>query len=270
VKYSSSGAAQWAQSVVAGTGSTQFNSVAIDSVGNVYAAGTQGAGTLDYGNGATATGTSAQNVVLVKYDSSGMAQWARSVSAGTAFSQFSSVAVDSVDNVYVAGYQGGTGIFNYGNNIMVMGSSSFENAVLVKYSSSGMAQWAQSVWANVSANTAGSSEFYSVAVDSADNVYAAGQQSGAGTYNYGNGAMATATDYSVVLVKYNSSGPAQSARSVLVANTSYSSPYSTFYSVATDSADNVYAAGYQSGTGLIYGSGVTVTGNGVVLVKYSE
>jgi hypothetical protein len=69
VKYNSSGQAQWAKTVEAGTvaDASFFSSVAVDISGNVYAAGSQ-EGILNYGNGVTATGTySGSNVLLVKY-----------------------------------------------------------------------------------------------------------------------------------------------------------------------------------------------------------
>jgi hypothetical protein len=86
----------------------------------------------NYGNDVTVTGSGA---VLVKYDSSGTAQWARSVSADTGTSSFSSVATDGPGNVYAVGSQSGTGTFDYGNGITATGTySGGNNAVLVKYS----------------------------------------------------------------------------------------------------------------------------------------
>ena len=60
--------AQWARTVSAGSGDSKFNSVAVDSSGNVYAAGYQyGSETYTYGPGVSAAGTGKYNVVLVKY-----------------------------------------------------------------------------------------------------------------------------------------------------------------------------------------------------------
>jgi len=264
VKYNSSGTAQWARSVSAGTGISGFSAVAVDSASNIYAAGYQkDTGTHTYGSGVSVAGTSSgNNVVLVKYNSSGTAQWARSVSAGTDTSYFNEVAVDSAGNIYAAGYQDKTGTYTYGSGVSVAGTSSNRNVVLVKYNSSGTAQWARSV-------SAGTGYVYSmfnaVAVDSAGNIYAAGIQTDTGTYTYGDGvsvAGTTPSDYNVVLVKYNSSGTAQWARSV-----SAGTDWSLFNAVAVDSASNIYAAGGQNGTST-YGDGVSVTGSGSVLVKY--
>jgi len=270
VKYNSSGTALWAKSVTAGTNWSKFNSVAVDSSGNVYAAGHQdGTGSFTYGAGVSVAGSGSSNVVLVKYDSSGTALWAKSVTAGTKLSEFNSVAVDSSGNVYAAGYQSGTGSYTYGPGVSVAGSYAgpdyYEgNVVLVKYNSSGAALWAKSV---TSGNS--NSHFYSVAVDSSGNVYAAGYQWGTGSFTYGAGvSVAGSGSSNVVLVKYNSSGTALWAKSVTAGTN-----WSKFNSVAVDSSGNVYAAGYQNGTGsYAYGPGVSVAGTytreNVVLVKY--
>jgi len=265
VKYNSSGTAQWARSVSAGSSSySEFHGVAVDSSGNVYAVGRQqGTGTFTYGTGVSVQGTSSsQNVVLVKYNSSGTAQWARSVSVGSSYSMFSGVAVDSSGNVYAVGNQEGTGIFTYGTGVSAQGTGE-SNVVLVKYNSSGTAQWARTA-------SAGTSSWFSgVAVDSSGNVYAVGNQQGTGTHTYGTGVSAQGTGGNVVLVKYNSSGTAQWARTA-----SAGSSYSMFSGVAVDSSGNVYAVGNQQGTGThTYGTGVSAQGTGesnVVLVKYRQ
>ena len=179
-----------------------FVSVAVDAAGNVYAAGYQdGTYIYTYGDGVTAWGSSSNgNVVLVKYDSNGTALWARTVSTGTN-SSFNAVALDASGNVYSAGSQRGDGIYTYGDGVSVHGTASGigNNVVLVKYGSNGTALWARTV----STGTL-DSQFHAVAADVTGNVYAAGFQSGTGTYTYGDGitAQGTASGQNVVLVKY--------------------------------------------------------------------
>jgi hypothetical protein len=294
-KYDSSGIAQWAQTVTAGSSDSSFSSVAVDSSGNVYVAGEiDGTGTYDFGNNVKATGTAtsagllnpAGNAVLAKYNSSGIVQWAQTVAAGSPDSSFASVTVDSAGNVYAAGSVAGTETYDFGNSVTVRGTASgghvanevVANAVLVRYDSSGIAQWAQTVSASLRA-----SDFSSVAADSAGNVYAAGSIGGPETVYFGNGVTATGTLNSgalagiagpqyVVLVKYNPSGIAQWARTVV-----NSGPDSYFDSVAVDFADNVYAAGSVFGyaAGIYDFGNATVTasnqsGYSVVLVKYDS
>jgi len=256
----------WARSVTAGTNRSIFNSVAVDTSGNIYAAGYQyGTGSYTYGTGVSVAGTySGPNVVLVKYDSSGTALWARSVSVGTNSSIFNSVAVDSSDYIYVAGEQYWYGSYTYGAGVSVAGPGS-TNVVLVKYDTTGTALWARSVTGGGS----NKSSFNSVAIDSSGNVYAAGYQYG--SLSYGEGVTATGiSEKSVVLVKYNSSGTALWATGLLSGT-----DVSYFKSITVDSLGNVYAAGYQYGTeSYTYGTGVSVSGtysgDNVVLVKYDS
>jgi len=275
VKYDSSGTALWAKTV-SGNSRSGFNAVALDSSGNIYAAGFQnGSGAYNYGNNVSAHGTNTYaNIVLVKYDSNGTALWARSVSAGDNISQFYAVAVDPWGDVYAAGIQG-LGSYTYGT-ITIQGGNgtSSSNAVLVKYSSSGTEQWAKTV--SYSAGDLGGSYysyFYAVATDSSGNIYAAGKQSGNGIYTYGTNVSAQAGNSSsyinadnVVLVQYYHNGTAQWARTVSGASSS-----SSFNALAVDPNGGVYAAGKQSGNGS-FGSGVSLSDSvsGAILVKYNN
>jgi hypothetical protein len=271
VKYNAAGVAQWAKTVTGiGLDASKFNAVAVDGAGNVYAAGYQ-TGTGSYRYGTTplveASGaSSSSNVVLVKYDASGNALWAKTVTTGSTQSMFEAVAVDGAGNVYAAGCQQGTGYYRYGTTplVEVSGASSLYNVVLVKYDPSGNAQWAKTV-------TTGSnnSYFYAVAVDGGA-VYAAGRQYGTGSYTYGTTPLVETAGASffnnVVLVKYDTSGTAQWARTVAGSN-------SSMFSAAALGGSAIYAAGSQQGMGLYdYGDGKTAaggsSGNNVALVKY--
>lgn len=121
----------WAQCATDGTYESTFTGVAVDGSGNVYAAGEQYSGAYTYGTGVSVTGAfNGYNMVLIKYDSSGTAQWARSVSPAADESRFTDATVDSSGNVYVAGHQDGDGLNTYGNGITVTGSYNSDNSIL--------------------------------------------------------------------------------------------------------------------------------------------
>jgi hypothetical protein len=287
-KYDSSGNNLWGHSTSAGAGSndSRFNAIAVDSSGNVYAAGSQfGTGAYTYGTGVSAQGggDGGRNyAVLVKYDSNGNALWAKSVavagnSASSNESQFNAVTVDNSGNVYAAGYQDGMGSYTYGTGVSVKGSSHFQNkdVVLVKYNSSGNALWAR---ASSTTDSLKHSYFNAVAVDISGNVYAAGYQTtqsfvSTHIFSYGTGVSAQGgRGKNAVLVKYDSSGTAQWAQWAQWAAT-FGSSGSEFNAVTVDNSSNVYAAGYQVGYGSYTYGGVSVQGtyNGgsnVLLVKY--
>ena len=268
------GTSVWAKSVsTTGSSSSCFYATAPDLSGNVYAVGYQnGTDTYTYGPGVSVTGSNANaNAVIVKYDASGNALWAK-VAASSAYNAFSDVAVDSSGNAYVVGLQQSATV-DYGDGVIgSSGSVATNNAVLVKYSSAGVAQWAKT------ATTAPSySEFTGVAVDPAGTyVYAVGLQNNNGTFYY-DGNTATGL-YSgggygenAVLVQFNTSnGNANWARTATAA------PLDThFTAVAADSSGNVFVTGDQSGSGTYnYGSGgvigsASATVNSVLL-KYNS
>jgi len=199
-KYNSSGTIQW-QRVLGGGGGDYGRSVAIDSSDNVYVFGytaSTGAGNSDF--------------LIAKYNSSGTVQWQR-VLGGGSYEVGYSVAIDSADNVYVLGRTSSAGAG--GNDFLI-----------AKYNSSGTIQWQRVL------GGAGTEEGNSVAIDSADNVYVLGYTSSAGAGN---------SDF--LIAKYNSSGTVQWQR-VLGGGS-----YEVGYSVAIDSADNVYVFGDTASTG---------------------
>jgi len=267
VKYNTSGIAQYARTVTTGSNKSSFNSVSVDSSGNVYAVGSiYGTGTYTFGTGVTAAGTygSGDNVVLVKYNSSGTAQWARTVTTGPATSVFNAVTLDSSGNIFAGGYFVGTSSYTFAAGVSVSCSWSALHAMLVKYDTSGTAQWARTVTSGVD-----DTNYNALSADSSGNVYAVGDIYGASTNTFFTGVTAAGvySGNNAVLVKYNSSGTAQWAKTVTGALDN-----SEFFSVATDSAGNIYATGYIAGT-KTFGAGVSVTGtatSNMVLVKYNS
>ena len=111
----------------------------LDSSDNVFAAGEIGAGTYDFGNGATVASAqgNGNHVALVKYNASGSTQWARSsVNDPSIQITFASVTVDATDSVYAAGFVAGTGVVDFGNNVTATGTEVPNPgciALLVKY-----------------------------------------------------------------------------------------------------------------------------------------
>jgi hypothetical protein len=270
VKYNTSGSAAWADTLVSGTGSAWFYGVAVDSSGNIYASGgTNDTGTYGFGPGVSAAGTSSfGNTLLVKYNSLGQAQWTRTLTAGNGVASFTAVAVDSSNNVYAVGYAGGTGSYGFGNGVTATGTSTSSNPLLVKYNSSGQAQWAKTLTTGQ-----GDSVFNGVVADSAGNVFVVGNMQGAGAYGFGNGvtaAGASTSGYNVLLVKYDASGNALWAQSTTQGNA-----ISGYNGIAMDSFGNLFVVGSVMGAGPCgFGNGVTATGAStgfnVLVVKYSR
>jgi hypothetical protein len=264
--------AAWAQTVtspIAGYSNTSYiNSVTTDISGNIYTAGAIcGDGvighdapsyvyTYNFGNGVTADSYFRyDNVLLVKYNSAGQAQWAKTVNPGPDTSYFSSVAVDNVSgSVYAAGNINYIVTYDFDNGVTAAGTYSAGNCiVLVKYDSSGNAQWAKTA----PGSPANSAVFNTIAVESSGNfIYAAGRiNSNSSVYSFGSKtATGKYTNQNIVLVKYDTAGNAQWAESVYTATDN-----STFYSLTLDSSNNVYAVGYTGVGAYTFNSGGTVS-----------
>jgi Tfp pilus assembly protein PilZ len=157
IKYDSAGNKIWTRQ--AGTSDADMGSgVAVDSSGNIYVIGATHGG-FD-GN----TNAGSADIFLMKWDSAGNKIWTRQ--AGTSESEYvTGAAVDSSDNIYIAGWTSGRldGNPNVG----------FTDIFLMKYHSAGDRIWTRQV---------GTSEFdngVGVAIDSSGNIYVTGGTKGA-------------------------------------------------------------------------------------------
>ena len=199
-KYDNTGMLQWYRTW-GGTAYEVGRAVVTDSSDNVYLAG-----------GHDGSWSGADHMHLVKYDSNGVEQWARTW-GGTEWDRGFGVAVDSSDNVY---FVGDTESFGAGGT----------DVILVKYTSSGVQQWNRT-WGGTSFDIG-----YGVAVDSSDCVYIGGS-----TRSFGAGAI------DMILVKYDSSGVQQWNRTWGGSNDD------SGLGVAVDSSNNIYLAGQTESFG---------------------
>lgn len=265
VKYDRNGNPLWARTVVAGPNDSSY--LAIASGGEyVFAAGyISGNGIYDFGDARTVSGSydSGPNAVLVKYSSAGTVHWVKSAAGGANGSSFQSVALAG-EKVYAAGYITGISSYDFGNGKSVIGGGNGSNAVLVQYGISGLAQWARSV------TSSPEDSFYSSVTAGSDCVYAAGFISGKLPYNFGNAWMisgAYASGPNALLIKYNTSGTTQWAKTVV------SGQLESFFDSVSATSDGIYTAGSQFGTlPYDFGNGISLSGNftgsNCVLVKY--
>jgi hypothetical protein len=138
VKYSSDGFAQWAKASTVlplsiGNQSV-FNSVAVDANDNIFAAGCLNKlFVYNFGDDITATGIFlSTNILLVKYNSSGTTQWAKTTSAGSGISSFNSVTADST-GIYAAGNIHGNVACTFNNGISITAGGTGESPLLIQY-----------------------------------------------------------------------------------------------------------------------------------------
>ncbi|HWA05080.1 MAG TPA: SBBP repeat-containing protein [Ignavibacteria bacterium] len=217
VKYNSSGVQQWAQRYDGPTnGTDNAYNLKVDASGNVYV------------TGSSDNGPAQNDYYTIKYNSSGVQQWAQRYNGtGNSFDSPSSLAIDNSGNVYVAGYSSGVGTgYDY---------------VTIKYNSAGTMQWEQRY------NGPGNSteNVFSLKVDGSGNVYITGFSGGSGSGN----------DFATI--KYNSAGVQQ----WLQRYNGSANGYDIARSLVLDDSGNVYVSGFTTETS---------TGEDYTTIKYNS
>ena len=238
LKYNSLGELQWDKSW---SSSGIGYAITLDLVGNIFIAGGQSGdmilwkfnslgvyqwertwGGINTDTGWTMTVDSSNNIYvagltynilpdidlfLLKYNSSGVLQW-DSTWGGSGFEDAHSIALDSSNNIFVAGETNSFGAGSY-------------DLSLVKFNSSGQLQW-NKTWGGSDSELG----WDMLALDSSSNIYLA-----AHTSSFGAGL------YDGILVKYNSMGQQQW-------NTTWGgSGDDEFASIIVDSSNNIFLVG---------------------------
>jgi len=262
VKYDTSGTAQWFQTI-RGTSTDRGNAVAVDLGGNVYVTGYYRSTTpVSLGNGLDLPVSSGDDAFIVKYNSSGTAQWFQTIS-GTSTDEARSIAVDSGGNIYVTGTYISTIAVSLGNGLDLPVSSGGYDAFIVKYNSSGTAQWYKTISGTLSEIPR------AIAVDSSGNIYMFGYYRSTTPLSLGNGLdLPVSTGDDVFIVKYDTYGTAQWYKTIRGTSTDRG------YDMAVDSSGNIYVTGYyRSTTPVSLGNGLNLpvsTGEDVFIVKYNS
>jgi hypothetical protein len=264
-KYNATGFVQWARTETASASTA--NSIAADvavnaSDGTVYVVGlmyTVGADTHNFGNGVSlfTNGLSTSIPFILKYDSTGNAQWVFS-GYQTSFSggehKFISVDTSLDGNVYAVGVLSDPPALFFGNGVSVTGGFAHEQILIVKFDSSGAAQWAKTI----------SSGYYclfnGVSVGSDGNIYAVGRMYGTGLFDFGDGVTISAgvNDYNEMIVAYSPNGTTLWVRTTL-AGTSFS----VGTGIAVTNPPKFYTAGYMGGINVGFNGTIVDAGTNV-------
>ena len=189
-KFNADGATLWSLRF-GGTGLDTGNSLSVDAGGNILVMGLF-TGTANFG-GANLVSAGADDVFLVKYNSSGVHQWSNRY-GGTSSDIGTAVTTDIAGNVFLTGYFNGTAAFGGGNLV----SAGQADIFLAKYLPSGTHHWSTR-FGGLTGDIG-----RSVAADDLSNVYLAA--SFEGTVSFGGSNLVSAGAADIALAKYNSTG----------------------------------------------------------------
>lgn len=196
VKYDNVGKPVWARTVSTGKGQCACTSLAVDTSGDIYAAGwLHGNSTAAVKEFAFAPGVSCwreneDSAFVVKYSATGNAQWARTVVSGNPACRFYGIAVTSDGGVACAGGINGKTALDFGNGKCAAGSHDYASILLVRYDASGSTRSAQST-----SSATYSSSLSGVAAGSSGVVYAVGYLNGEDSWDLGNGVTVTTKEW---------------------------------------------------------------------------
>jgi Beta-propeller repeat len=224
-KYAGNGDFQWVKS--AGSSLEDSGRGIAVAAGNVYLTGFYKlTATFD---GTTVTSAGGEDIFMAKYDALGNVLWVRSAGS-TGDDRGLGIAADPAGYLYATGYFLETASFGAQSVTSVGGHDIFTT----KYNANGDVQWVRSA--------GGNNHDYgqSIAVSAVGNPVVTGGFQNTAVFEGTN--VASAGDWDVFIVKYNTAGSFVSVRSA------GGTGYDYGYGIALDAADNAYVTGIYSGT----------------------
>ncbi|NJO01668.1 MAG: hypothetical protein HC880_08225, partial [Bacteroidia bacterium] len=170
------------------------------------------------------------------------------------------IKVDQARNVYLTGYFQNT--VNFGGGTSTLVSSGFRDMYLAKFNAQGKVIWAQRLGGS-STNLAYDypTKLY---LDDNNNIYLCGTIAGntyLGKNNNGQDVYLDAGGGRGFLAKYNADGVVQWVKN---------GGYNGSHDVAVDRQGFVYNVGSTGTSNIDFGNGVTLSGNGLYVVKYTS
>jgi hypothetical protein len=282
-KFNSAGTVQWAK--YAGTSGGGGNdsafakndvglAITLDASGNIYCCGfvspMKAVDVVDFGNNQRitfASGMGKGDAFVVKYNSTGVAQWAKAVAyEGTEIDPATGISAGPGGFVYISGYFSGTALTVPGLTSTIAGRSAATDMFIIKIDgTTGTAKWAKALgarWEDYG---------WGVACDQTNGIYLAGDfkdtllQKGFGPTAVTIYARSVNKSTDACIVKYDSAGVFKFAKAF------GDSGYDCAKGITVSPSGNVYVTGHIEKRA-IFSPSLTVTSAGtrsVITAKYN-
>jgi hypothetical protein len=247
-KYDRFGNFIWMRPISHSSNDLTVDRIAISQQNEIYLLGTTKQGTVGFGNGITLASTNpSTNMYLAKFDVSGNAQWARTLTtSGSSLCASGGLDLDINGNIYFSG----TFTSSTSSPVMINGTTYTQNGAsifVIKYDTAGNSVW----FRNTLTTGTGTRKAYGLSVAN-DQLYICGM-------------VGVLTSFDTITI---GSLPGQScyiARYDLTGNThwvtEYSGPSDThLLDVSADDHNNIFAVGRHQGT--VYVEGDTLVADG--------
>lgn len=167
-RYDVNGTCLWARRITNSSSSSEGRGIALDDDGGVYVTGFAGGSSFTFDPITVNTGGFARQAVIVKYDSTGTAQWARSTS-GTGGGKSARAITIANDRLFITGQMGYTSATYDG--LTLTPNSTSANLYVLACDLQGNGLWARSFGP-------GDNEGFGIAADTLGNLFVVGRMNG--------------------------------------------------------------------------------------------
>ena len=254
IKYNTYGEVEWANKVSGGR-TDKINYVIETRDGGYIAVGTFDSGSIDLGNGVGLEGRYTWNVgMIIKYNKSGEAEWAKEVSRNGGIKEITSVAETSDGGYVIGGYFDRN--IDLGNGIVLdhKSSSSTYDGMIIKYDENGKIEWAKGIGGN------GHEYVYSVTETNSGEIIVGGHFYSS-DINLGNGLVLNNSYGAGMIIKYSKEGEVEWAKEI----------GKIIYSISKTSDGGYIVGGYFQGI-LDLGDGIKLSSGNYdgVIIKYDR
>lgn len=223
----------------------RITSLAVDSLGNIYAAGSCGQDTASFAGVSAPSVYLPYNTYLVKYSAAGAYQWVKYVDDETCPNP--QVVLHGTDAIYFSSMLFGP--YNF-DEITLQGPGDNEDMYLAKVNAAGQYQWVREAPAGGTLSM-GKRNF--LGIDTSGNVYLSGRTWGA--MDWGGGITTPGNGFGnndAIVLKYDADG------NVLMAKTGGGASEDRIDGIAVNSEGEIYLSGVGIGNGIF--GGLTHTG----------
>ena len=264
VKYSESGEAKWARGII-GAKADNIKTVAGCDDGGCLIGGDYESTEIDLGNGFNITMEDGPvNSLIVKYDANGNVEFINDI-RNRGFKWISSIKQCSDGGYIVGGHYTMSLDLENGVTLTYAPDMNKRNGMIIKYNSSGEAQWARAIGID-----GDNDDFVKYVSECSDGGYIVGGTFTSSKIDLGNGVILTNNgigNNDGMLIKYDSAGEIQWARVIGGTN------YEYVHAVAETQNGDYIVAGYYGSATVNFGNGITLKNNNSwdgMLAKYTK
>lgn len=253
-RYDTAGNCIWAERIANSPGTSEGRGIALDAEGGIYVTGFAGSSGYSFGEVVVNNGGFTRQAVIVKYDSTGTAQWARSTNGTTGGrSSARSIAVAG-DRLYITG-QVYFAVASYQGQ-PITSTNTTSHAFVLACDLEGGPLWARSYGG-------GDNEGFAIAADTLDNVFMTGRMWG-DLYLPEDTLSSASNDDDALFMAWSSEGDLRWARTI------GSDERDIGWAAVCDGKGNAYFSAHFNNTVDAFGASVTALGGEDALIMKVE